>query len=273
MTAPIAVTGGSGSIGRALLAAASVRQLALHELDAAALRAGDLATVAAELAAVRPRAIIHLAGSTPARVDPTDADPFASNRVLTALVLDAAARLESAPRIVLASSAAVYGETGAEVFAEDAPLRGASAYALSKVAAEQQLRDSSLPGVALRVFNAFGPGQHASLVNRLIASTADSAVELREPEQFVRDYVHVDDIAEALLRAAEVDLDPSVTAINIGSGEAMSSAQLVERLRAAGRAVHVTVAPGPLTRSVADPSRAAHVLGWCAITAIDQGPE
>lgn len=269
MTASIAVTGGSGSIGRALAAAASARQLALHELDAAALRAGDLATIAAELEAVRPRAIIHLAGSTPARVDATGADPFAANRVLTAHVLAAAARLENAPRIVLASSAAVYGDTGAEAFAEDAPLHGASAYALSKLAAEEQVRDSALPCVALRVFNAFGPGQHASLVNRLVASTADSPVELREPDQFIRDYVHVNDIAEAFLRAAEVELAPSVTAINIGSGEAMSSAQLVERLRAAGHDVHVTVATGPLSRSVADVELAARILGWRPVRTVD----
>lgn len=274
MIAPIALTGAGGSIGRAVFAAAEAEGVPVHALDAVALRAGDLAALAAELETVRPRAIIHLAGPTPARTDAATADPFAAHAALTALLLAAAERLGTPPRIVLASSAAVYGDAGGEPavdgFDERAPLSGASPYAAAKRAAEELLRASTLPGVALRVFNVFGPGQGSSLVNRLASSTPAAPIELRAPERFVRDYVHVDDVARAFLRAAVVELDPALAAINIGSGEALSSARLVERLQEAGRAVHTTVLDGPPSRSVADAGLAAHALAWRATTPVER---
>jgi nucleoside-diphosphate-sugar epimerase len=263
VTGSLVVTGATGSIGRAVLAAAATAGLEAVAIDRGMLEMGDPAVLAARLRSVRPRAIIHLAAATPARIDPADAEPYAATQAVAERLRDALLTLPDPPRVVHASSAAVYGDQGSAPFAEQAPLVGDSAYARSKRAAEQLWAAAPVAATALRVFNVVGPGQPGSLVTRLRRSSAEHPVELRAPAQFVRDYVHVDDVADAMLRAALSEQSGDLV-LNVGSGVGISSAELVARLRASGETPVIIEVDGPPSYSVADVSAIAELLGWRA---------
>jgi UDP-glucose 4-epimerase len=269
MTVAIAVTGASGSIGRAVLAQIARLGHRAVTVEPDAMRREDIATIAAQLIGSSPQAIIHLAGVTPASADLQSQQPFAANVSMTAAIVRASAEVRHPPRIVLGSSAAVYGASTLGSIPEDHPLAGGSSYALSKLAAENLVLRSGFDACVIRIFNVFGPRQHSSLVNRLRQSTSDAPVELLNPEQFIRDYVHVDDVASAIVRACLVEDLLGVAAINVGSGQALCSRQLVDRLRAVGFGAHHRAITGPPSRSVADVGLAQSVLGWHSAVTVE----
>lgn len=261
MRGAVVVTGATGAIGREVVSHG--RPGAFVGVASPLLKDPNPEALEEFLGALRPRAVIHLAGGTPATVSADDPDAFASSIAATDRLLRALERLSLFPRIVLASSAAVYGEAaqGASL-REDAPLAGESSYARYKKFSEAQVAASGHECVALRVFNSFGPGQRWSLVNRLVSSTREDPVPLRNPDTFVRDYVHVTDVARAFVSAADFAGAGLPPALNIGSGDAMSSTSVVDRLVSAGYSVHTTTQEGAPTRSVADVSLAASTLSW-----------
>jgi UDP-glucose 4-epimerase len=138
-------------------------------------------------------------------------------------------------RVVLVSSGAVYGEQGRQPLSETQEPDPRSPYAVSKLAAEYYVRTIGslwgLESVALRVFNAYGPGQplpaaHAPVIPRFLrqALQGGSLVVHGDGNQ-TRDYIYIDDVVEALAAAAHVqDIDRQV--INVGSGQETSVREL-----------------------------------------------
>jgi UDP-glucose 4-epimerase len=163
------------------------------------------------------------------------------NRVNTggAVSLMEAMRDAGVSRVVLASSGAVYGQQHQQPVGEMANVDPDSPYAVSKLAAETYIhtigRLWGIETVALRIFNAYGPGQHlpvshAPVVPRFLrqAITGGSVVLYGNGDQ-VRDFVYVSDAVDALIMAAEAaDINRSV--INIGSGQGTSIAELVNTM-------------------------------------------
>lgn len=202
---------------------------------------------------VRPSAVAHLA----AMVGPAcEADP----RAAEAVNVDASARLAErarhvgVERFVLASTAAVYAEPAGAHSERDATGNPPSVYGRTKLAAEMSVREalsgSSVQHTAARIFNVWGDGYPTSLPERLRARRG--AVVLRGLDGFVRDYVHVEDVAAVLvdlLLPGSVSDAPVV--LNVGTGVGTSNRDLVERL---GLVQGVDYELGePLTsRSVAD---------------------
>jgi UDP-glucose 4-epimerase len=130
-------------------------------------------------------------------------------------------------RFVFASTAAIYGDQGEIPFKENDPRSGTSRYALLKIALESIIEDhaekTGMATTTLRIFNVFGPGFSSSLINKL----ADPSVipDLGISENFVRDYVHSNDVVAAvvgLLKSYEV----GYTVFNVGSGRAISNTRL-----------------------------------------------
>jgi len=131
------------------------------------------------------------------------------------------------PRLVLASSGAIYGEQPQQPIREDAPPHPRSPYAVSKLAAEYYTHTiGELWGITttvLRIFNAYGPGQmlptsHAPVVPRFLqqATGGGSLVIFGDGDQ-TRDFVYVDDVVSALIAAGEAEGVNRKT-INVGSG-------------------------------------------------------
>jgi UDP-glucose 4-epimerase len=168
-------------------------------------------------------------------------------------------------RVVLASSGAIYGEQFHQPVTEDMAPRPTSPYAVSKLAAEYYVSTiGSLWGietVALRIFNAYGPGQaipptHAPVIPQFMkqALGRGSLVVLGDGEQ-TRDFVYIDDVVEALATAAVADgIDRQI--INVGSGQETGVNALVRSIeKVTGReahALHVRAESGGVSRLVAD---------------------
>jgi UDP-glucose 4-epimerase len=280
--ARVLVTGANGRLGRRLVAALQEKPeyevVAVGGTSASAdqpcsrIDLADFDDLDRVVQDVRPDAIVHLAGIVGARCDD---DPAAAERVNvqgTRILAQALAR-RSKTRFIFASTAAVYGDAVSGPLSESAADAPSSVYGRQKLRAEHVLAgvaDASagaLTVVALRIFNVFGPGFDASLVERLRLSTPSRPVELRAIDEFVRDYVHVDDVVDAIARALSVELTAAISVINVGSGVGVTSRQLVESLSRVSP-VYYSEEPGRPSSSVADIRRARALLGFDPRTSV-----
>lgn len=249
----------------------------LHVCD---LRSARLDAVFAE---ARPEAIVHVAAQ--AAVARSVIDPLldASVNVLgTVALLEAGRRAGVRRAIYTSTGGAAYGDTDVVPTPEDHPTRATSPYGVSKVAAERYLECwAGLTGASaltLRLANVYGPRQDpkgeagvvAIFSHRLLRGEA--CLVNGDGEQ-TRDYVYVEDVAEAVSRAVA---RPSVTGVaNIGTGLETTVNALYARLaRLAGvtrPAAHGPAKPGEQRRSVLDASRARALLDWTPATSLDDG--
>jgi UDP-glucose 4-epimerase len=191
-------------------------------------------------------------------------------------------------RVVLSSSAAVYGPTGAKCVTEDSATNPANPYGASKLICERLLRDvaaaEGLGWLALRYFNVAGavtPGLGDDGASNLIPK-AFAALDAGSPPAVygddyptpdgtcVRDFVHVQDVAEAHVAAvARLEADPVTTAVyNVGRGTGSSVAQVLAAIAAVtGRATPPQVVgrrPGDPACVVASAAAIRQDLRWSA---------
>ena len=235
----IAVTGAGGTIGRALVACAarsgqtSIDFPSRTQLDLA----GPVEPLKAWLASCRPDAIIHLAG----RRHGNDVAPaFRDNVVATYNLLAAVASTLRPIRVVVASSAAVYGDAAGRsplsVEAERCPI---NVYGFSKALQEDTCalaRASTGADVSIaRIFNVIAaPGDTWSVIPSLIArigESADGAIVRVANARCTRDFVHIDDVCSALLLAATQSAVPRV--FNVATGIGTTIAAVAHRIAGA----------------------------------------
>ena len=178
-------------------------------------------------------------------------------------------------RVILSSSATVYGDQTRQPVSEEAHLQPRDPYAVSKVAAENYLfsiaRSNGFEAVALRIFNTYGPWQtvphaHAPVVPRFMHDTANrrSVIVFGDGNQ-TRDFVYIDDVVSALVLAAhKPGIDGQV--LNIGSGSETSINDLVQLIgQTIGRKPHILHnqdSSAGVSRLVADLSNAARLLDF-----------
>ena len=188
------------------------------------------------------------------------------------------------PRLVFTSSGAVYGAQEAQPVAETTTPNPQSPYAVSKLAAEYYVHTiGALWGtttVALRIFNAYGPGQpllpsHSPVVPRFIyqALGGGSLVIFGSGEQ-TRDFVYVDDVVRALIAAATAP-DVARRTINVGSGEDTSIQTLAQHVLAltgsSSNIINSPVESGGVTRLRADVRLARQILGYEPKVTLQEG--
>ena len=187
------------------------------------------------LADTCPDVVVHCAG--PASVQMSIEDPAADRAGSVGVVERLAAgilALPAPPRLVLLSSAAVYGQPDALPIAEDHPLRPVSPYGEHRVACEELVRarcaHDGLRAVCLRVFSAYGPGLRRQLLWDICRRAAQGdEVELAGTGEESRDFGHVTDVAAAVAAATGApgwDGDP----YNVGSGAQTTVREVAERL-------------------------------------------
>ena len=134
-------------------------------------------------------------------------------------------------RVVFISSGSIYGNQKNQPMKETLRPQPRSPYAVSKLAAEYYIRTIGelwkIETVVLRVFNAFGPGQrlppsHAPVIPYCIKQALDNGTIVIHGEgKQTRDYVYVDDVVNAAVRASSVS-DINRLIINVGSGKEVS---------------------------------------------------
>ena len=299
----VLVTGGAGYIGGQTVLAlldSSADVVVLDDLstgtrghvpDTAAFVHGDIGDAALVRRTVRDHgvvAVLHFA----ARVVVADSvrnpsEYYRANAVGTLSLMEALAG-SSVRSVILSSTAAVYGETGAEPVAEDHPLRPQSPYGGSKLAAERIVLDcaraSGINATALRYFNVAGAdpagrsGQSSPRATHLIKAAMSAALDGREPFRVfgtdyptpdgtcVRDFIHVADLAEAHLTVlGGLHAGHEIPALNCGYGRGFSVLQIVEAVkRIAGTDFRVAAGPrraGDVASVVANADRLRR-LGW-----------
>ncbi len=200
----------------------------------------------------------------------------------TALVLEMARR-HGVRRAVLASSAAIYGDSPDLPLHEHTPPRPHSPYATSKWVDERYAELFSQLGletVALRYFNVYGPRQrpdspYAAAIPRFIARLlAGEEIVIFGDGGQTRDLIYVEDVARANLLAAQT---PGIAGrvFNICTGQETRLLDVIETLYRLipPKRPHRFAAPRPgdIYRSVGDPQRAAAELGFRATVTLEEG--
>jgi UDP-glucose 4-epimerase len=187
-------------------------------------------------------------------------------------------------RVVLISSGTVYGNQAVQPVAESAIPNPRSPYAVSKLAAEYYTKSIGalwgIETVCLRVFNAYGPGQHHPPVhtpvipNFLRQAWENGTIVIHGNGEQTRDYVYVDDVVNAMSAAATAGEVDTLT-INVGSGSEVSVKELA-RLAAEVTGGHPEIVynrrnEGGLSRLCADLSLAREILGYEPKTSLADG--
>jgi len=199
---------------------------------------------------------------------------FSVNQTGTETVLEAA-RKHGIKRVVLASSAAVYGDSDAMPLKEDTRLFPLSPYAVSKrvteIYAELYTRSFGLEVTALRYFNVYGPRQRPdSMYAAAVPIFTRNLLEGKPITIFgdggqTRDLVHVSDIVKANLAAA-VHPTAAGKVFNVCTGIEVSIKDLVDHLSAhfpnAKPAEYKPTRSGDIYRSIGDPTNLNRQLGF-----------
>lgn len=169
--------------------------------------------------------VFHLAGLPPSAVSATNPGEMHAVNVEGTLNVLQGALTEGVWRLVIGSSAAVYGNSERNPLSEDMPVRPVTLFGASKAAAETYARAfhvrHHLDTVTLRYFGVYGPRQKATGEGALIARLLD-AVRQRQPfaergDRTAEDVLYVDDAVSATLAAARAPRAGG-RVINVGSG-------------------------------------------------------
>ena len=181
-----------------------------------------------------PDAIVQCAGSGSVAFSMTHpAQDHARNVGTTLTALEFARVHAPGCRIVLPSSAAVYGAVADLPIAIDAPLRPMSPYGVHKVAAEalcaSYARHFALPVTIVRLFSIYGPGLRKQLLWDACRKITAGTPEFGGTGEECRDWLHVEDAA-ALLVAALGAADATCPVFNGGTGRSVSNRIVLARL-------------------------------------------
>ena len=302
MSKNILVTGGAGYIGSHTCKALAARGFTPVTYDSMVyghewavkwgpLVRGDIADRAA-LDAVfeeyNPAGVIHFAAFIAVGESVQDPAKYYRNNSVGTLTLLEAMRDHGVKPIVFSSTAAMYGMPQAVPIVESHPQWPINPYGWSKFMVERMLEDFGRAygtrHCALRYFNAAGAdpdgeiGEAHDPETHLIPLVLQAA---RNPEKpitvfgtdydtpdgtCIRDYIHVNDLADAHIRALDYLADNSSAAINLGTGTGNSVQEIIEASRSVtGVDIQPQFGPrreGDPSRLVADRTLAKQKLGW-----------
>jgi UDP-glucose 4-epimerase len=297
----ILVTGGAGYIGgtvaRLLLAGGDEVTIYdnLSHSKRAAVAAGaefvegelaDRALLEKTLRAGRFDGVMHFAALIEAGESMTKPEIYFRNNTAGTLTLLEAMLATGQKRLVFSSTAACYGEPEKTPIVEDARLAPTNAYGESKLMVEQMLgwfnRIHGLRYASLRYFNVAGAmegyGEAHEPESHLIPLVLDVALGRRKSisifgEDYptrdgtcVRDYIHVQDLADAHLLALAALKEQSRVIYNIGNGQGFTVREVIESARrVTGRAIAVEACArraGDPAVLVAGSEKIKRELGW-----------
>jgi UDP-glucose 4-epimerase len=300
----IIVTGGAGYIGShtvRLLVQLGHSVIALDDLSEGHRRAlpkslplahvnlTDEAAVRLLFEETRPDAVFHFAANCLVGESVVNPGKYYRNNVEASLVLLRAMRASACNTIVFSSTAATYGEPVRTPIDEAHPQKPINPYGTTKLMFEQALADHELAHgvrwVALRYFNAAGAAASGDLgedhepETHLIPLVVQAGMGKRDAITIfgndyktpdgtcVRDYIHVDDLADAHVRALDyLNGEGKPGAFNLGTGEGYTVRQVIDLTRKITKLnIKEKVGarrPGDPAVLVADGRKARSVLGW-----------
>jgi len=303
MAETILVTGGAGYIGShtcKTLARAGFIPVVYDNLStghAYAIKWGpfvegdlnDLPKLSETMAAFKPKAVLHFASSALVVESVREPAKYYRNNLVTTLTLLEAMRAHNIENILFSSSCATYGHPQFNPITEDHPQLPVSPYGRTKLMAEQMISDFStaygLKWIFLRYFNAAGAdldtqvGENHTPETHLIPCIIRAALGLDQeitvygtdfptPDgSAIRDYIHVQDLADAHVLALQYLLEKQLsTAINLGTGKGFSVLELIQSIQKfCNKTLSVRLEgrrPGEPSILTADNQKAKKLLGW-----------
>jgi UDP-glucose 4-epimerase len=249
--------------------------------DAAVVLA-DVADPVATAAAVRaaePDAVFHLAATRGRHDAEARARTAAVNTSSGLHVVDALP--QRCRTVVRLGSSTEYGGSDRPMD-ESAPLRPRGFFGATKAAGSLLLTaaaaERGVRSAVLRAFQVYGPhDQPARFVPAVLRAAADGTPLPLTAPGVRRDWVHVDDVVEACVLAAEQDELPSGTVLNLGTGVQTANEDVVRLAeQVTGRRIDARPGEHPgrgwdAPSWVCDPSAAERALGWRARTDLATG--
>ncbi len=274
--------------------------------EGARLVVGDVAEVADEvLGAGGVDGVVHCAARSLVGESTEQPAKYWHGNVVTTVALLDALRRHGVPRLVFSSSAATYGEPESSPISEDAPTRPTNTYGATKLAVDLAIANyaaasgGAFGAVSLRYFNVAGAhrptgstggatgvpalGERHTVETHLIPLVLQVALGQREeiavygddwptPDgTCVRDYIHIDDLAEAHLLALDLLARGEAPTgghlvCNLGNGTGFSVLEVIDACRrVTGHPIPARTAPrraGDPGVLVASSARARDLLGW-----------
>jgi UDP-glucose 4-epimerase len=299
----VLVTGGAGYIGSHTvqqLVARGDRVVVIDNLSTGFREAvrgaafvegnvGDCELVSRTLETFQVDAVLHFAAHTVVPESMSDPLKYYGNNTCNTRNLLACCAQAGVDKFIFSSTAAVYGTTDAGVADENTQTRPINPYGTSKLMSETMLRDWSATGavrhVILRYFNVAGCdplgriGHSTPEATLLIKVACEHAVGKRRSISIygtdydtpdgtgVRDYIHVEDLAAAHLRALDHLRDGGASlTLNCGYGHGYSVREVVDAVaRVGGHALNVIELPrrpGDIPKLIACSDRLRQELGW-----------
>ncbi len=256
---------------------------------------GDAAKLASALA--RVNAVMHFAAHAYVGESVVNPRKYFRNNVESALCLLNATVDAGIRRFVFSSTCAVYGIPVKIPITEDNPREPVNPYGTSKLFFEHALeaydKAYGLKSARLRYFNAAGADESGEigelhepethLIPLALAAAAPGRAQLQvfgsdypTPDgTCIRDYIHVNDLAEAHVRALQhLEKGGDLLSLNLGTGQGHSVSEVIQATEAVvGRPVRRQIGPrraGDPPMLVADADRAEKMLGWKARYGLSQ---
>lgn len=256
-------------------------RLVTHDLS-------DAAALTAALREFRIEAVLHCAASIDVGESVREPLKYYRNNACNSVNLLEAMRSAGVQRLVFSSTCATYGNPVELPLTEDHPQQPINPYGRAKLAIEWAMRDSAdawgLGAVAFRYFNAAGAAADGSIgedhrpETHLVPIVLQVALGQRDKVQVfgtdyatpdgscVRDYIHVEDLAEAHLRAITTISGPGFRAFNLGTGVGHSVLDVIHAAReVTGHPIPLEIAPrrpGDAAELYANAGLVRHALGW-----------
>jgi UDP-arabinose 4-epimerase len=250
----------------------------------------DLDNLEAAIQKVKPAAVAHFAALAYVGESVSDPANYYRTNVLGTMNLMDAMRAAGINKLIFSSSCATYGIPDKMPITEATPQNPINPYGRTKLIAEGMLRDYDtaygIKSVALRYFNAAGadpevmvgerhePETHAiPLIIRAAAPDSNQTFMVfgsdyeTDDGTCVRDYIHVQDLASAHLKALDyLERNATSAVFNLGQGNGISVRAMIEMVERNSKSVvrheYAPRRPGDPGILVADASLARDVLGW-----------
>jgi len=213
------------------------------------------------------------------------ASEFVTTNVEGTQILLDAIRATPVERFVLISSSEVYGTAERDPMDEEHPLNPRSPYAATKAGGDRLAYSYfvtyGLPIVIVRPFNNYGPRQHPEkLIPRFVTQALlDEPLTIHGDGHASRDWLYVEDDAEAIERILEADVDLLAgEVVNVATGVDLSVREIADLVldalgKPASLRTHVPERPGQVDRHVGSAEKLHRLTGWTARTSFPDGLE
>jgi len=272
----IIISGSSGFIGKNLINLIS--QTNKYQIITLDINNGIDLTQNEQLLSLPPFDIfIHLANLLYVPASYQNPEVFYRVNYLTTLNALELCRKNNAKMIYISSY--LYGNPKYLPIDENHPINPTNPYAQSKYICEKLCegyhRDFGVAIIVFRPFNIYGPGQNKSfLVSKIIDQLKTGDVHLEDPRP-KRDFIHVMDIVEAVIKAIESKI-PAYEVFNLGSGKSVSITDLADKILSITKSEHKVFfskkeRKGEVMDSVADIRKAKTLLSWDPLFNISEG--